>query len=208
MSTLDSLQVDSAERGDGETGAGATESRGSESRDIDRDELFHLLRNQRRRFALHHLKRRDEPVDVGDLATQVAAWENDVPVEEVSSRQRRRVYNAFQQTHVPRLEESGVVRTDRREVELTDRADELDIYLEVVPGREIPWSEYYLALGVVSLAGLAAVGLNVGPFASVSGVAVGVFVTVAFLVSASVHYYFRHESLVGGRERPPELRGE
>ena len=175
---------------------------------IDRDELFHILRNQRRRFALHHLKHEAESVDVGDLATQVAAWENEVSVEEVTSKQRRRVYNALQQTHVPELEDTGVVEVERREVELTDRADELDIYLEVVPGADIPWSEYYLALGGVSLAVLVAVGLGVGPFAALSGVGVGIFAVVAFLVSALANHYYQHESLLGGHERPPELRGE
>jgi len=179
---------------------------GGESGDIGRDELFHILRNQRRRFALHHLKRRDGPVDVGTLATQVAAWENEIAVEEVTSDQRRRVYNALQQTHVPGLEESGIVHVDRREVALTSRAEDLDIYLEVVPGRDIPWSEYYLALGSASLAALVAVGLNIGPFAGVPGIAVGMFVTVAFLVSACANYYHQHESLIGASERPPELR--
>jgi DNA-binding transcriptional ArsR family regulator len=173
---------------------------------IDRNELFHVLRNQRRRFALHHLKHCNGPVDVGDLATQIAAWENEITVEEVTSTQRRRVYNALQQTHVPGLEEAGIVDVDRREVELTGRAEKLDLYMEVVPGQDIPWSEYYLGLGAVSLAALVAVGLNVGPFAGVADITAGVFVTVAFLVSACANYYHQHESLVGTSERPPELR--
>lgn len=176
--------------------------------EIERDDMFHLLRNQRRRFALHHLKHTEGSVDVGDLATQVAAWENEVSVEEVTSKQRRRVYNALQQTHVPELEDTGVVDVERREVALTDKADELDIYLEVVPGQDIPWSEYYLALGAVSLAALTVVWLNVGPFALVSDAAAGMFVAVSLLASAAANYYLRHESLVGSHERPPELRHE
>ena len=93
-------------------------------------------------------------------------------------------------------------------MELTDRADEFDIYLEVVPGADIPWSEYYLALGGVSLAALVLVALEVGPFAALPGAAVGIFAVVAFLVSACANYYYQHESLLGGHERPPELRGE
>jgi DNA-binding transcriptional ArsR family regulator len=183
-------------------------SKPPESEEIDRDELFHILRNQRRRFALHHLKRQDEPVDVGELATQVAAWENEVSTDEVTSKQRRRVYNALQQTHVPELEETAVVEVDRREVELTDRAEELDIYLEVVPGEDIPWSEYYLALGGVSLALLAAVGLGLGPLGAIPGAAAGIFVTVAFIVSAGANYYYQHQNLLGEHKDPPELRGE
>ena len=188
--------------------AGESEGEATEGEPgISRDELFHLLRNQRRRFALHHLKRR-ESVDVGDLATQVAAWENEVPVDQVSSKQRRRVYNALQQPHVPELEKTGVVNIERREVTLTERSEELDIYLEVVDGPDIPWSEYYLALAGVSLAVLIAVALRIEPLAAVPGAAAGIFVTVAFLVSAAANYYYQHESLLGGHERPPELRGE
>jgi hypothetical protein len=182
--------------------------RGDRSEGPTRDQLFHVLRNQRRRFAIQHLKRRSEPVDVGDLATQIAAWENEVPVEAVTSKQRRRVYNALQQTHVPELADSGIVDVDRREVELTERAADLDIYLEVVPGEDIPWSEYYLALGAVGLSVVAVTWLNVGPFQLLPDIAAGAFLAVAFVISAAANYYDQHESLIGGTDKPPELRGE
>jgi hypothetical protein len=192
----------------GETGT----SQGSEGT-VDgggpsRNDLFHLLRNQRRRFAIHHLKRAAGPVDVGDLATQVAAWENDVPVAEVTSTQRRRVYNALQQTHIPELEDTGMVAVDRREVRLTERADELDIYLEVVDKQDIPWSEYYLGLGAVGAALLVVVGLDVGPFAGLADIGAGAFLATAVLASAVAHYAFQHRSLVGESAEPPEVRGE
>lgn len=173
-----------------------------------RDELFHVLRNQRRRFAIHHLKRVDGPVDVGELATQVAAWENDVEVVAVTSQQRRRVYNALQQTHLDELRETGLVEVDRREVRLTEDGATLDCYLDVVADADVPWSEYYLA---VSLVGLVAVGVtwfDVGPFAGVPDVAAGVFLAVVLACSACVNYYDQHRSRVGSGERPPELRGD
>ncbi|WP_139328873.1 DUF7344 domain-containing protein [Haladaptatus litoreus] len=40
---------------------------------LSRDELFHVLRNQRRRYALHYLKRHDEVVTIGEIADQVTA---------------------------------------------------------------------------------------------------------------------------------------
>jgi hypothetical protein len=145
---------------------------------------------------------------VGDLATQIAAWENEVSVNEVTSKQRRRVYNALKQTHIPELEETGVVKVERREVKLTEHAGKLDMYLEVVSGSEVPWSEYYLALGVGSLALLIPVSLNIGPFAFIPGATAGIFVTVAFLISAATNYHFQHEDLLGSHEKPPELRGK
>jgi DNA-binding transcriptional ArsR family regulator len=173
-----------------------------------RDELFHVLRNRRRRFAIHHLKQAPEPVDVGDLATQVAAWENGVSTREVTSRQRRRVYNALQQTHLSELSRMGLVEVERREVTLTDRAEDLDIYLEIVPRQDIPWSEYYLALGSIGLAMTVVTWLNVGPFALLSDIAAGVFLSVTLFVSAVANYYTQYESRLGDAEKPPELRGE
>jgi hypothetical protein len=173
-----------------------------------RDDLFHVLRNHRRRFAIHHLKRETEPIDVGDLATQVAAWENEVPAEEVTSKQRRRVYNSLQQTHIPELDETGIVEVDRREVRLTERAEHLDIYLEVVPGDDIPWSTYYLALGAVGLSVLGVVGLNVGPFGAVPDIAAGAFLVITLVVSACANYYYQNQNLVGGSQTPPEVGGE
>jgi hypothetical protein len=173
-----------------------------------RDELFHVLRNQRRRFAIHYLKWADEPVDVGTLATQVAAWENEVTPEEVNSTQRRRVYNALQQTHVPELDDKGLVEVERRDVELTERAQQLDIYLEVVPGQDIPWSQYYLGLGSVGTAVLVLTALDFGPFAALSDISAGMFLAATLLVSAVTNYYYQHESLVGETKKPPELQGE
>jgi hypothetical protein len=172
-----------------------------------RDDLFHVLRNHRRRYAIHYLKHESNPADVGTLATQVAAWENDVEVEEVTSQQRRRVYNALQQTHVPELEATGLVEVDRRDVELTERATHLDFYLEVVPRKDIPWSEYYLALGGVGLAAITVLWLDVGPFGSIPDINAGIFLSATLLASALVNYHFQRNSLLGQREKPPELRG-
>jgi len=174
----------------------------------DRDEMFHVLRNQRRRYAIHYLKYSSEPVDVGDLATQIAAWENEIPVEMVTSKQRRRVYNSLKQTHIPNLVENDFVEEERGAVVLTEQAEKLDIYLELVHEKDIPWSEYYLGIGTVGLATLVVAGLDLGPFAALSEGAVGVFLAVTVLVSALVHYYHQHQSLVGDEEKPPELRGE
>ena len=173
-----------------------------------RDELFHVLRNRRRRYAIHHLKHADEPVDIGDLATQIAAWENDVSTNAVTSKQRRRVYNALQQTHVPELDDTGLVETERREVELTERAADLDVYLELVDGRDVPWSEYYLGVGTLGAAVTTVTALNVGPFAAIPDVGAAAFLSVAVLVSACANYYLQSANRLGERERPPELRGE
>ena len=79
---------------------------------LSKGEIFDVLRNQRRRFVLQYLKRKGEPVELGDLATQVASWEYRTPCEEVSSEQRKRVYTTLQQTHLPRMSEAQIIDYD------------------------------------------------------------------------------------------------
>lgn len=71
---------------------------------------------------------------------RAAAWEEDVPSEELSSQQRKRVYVSLYQTHVPSLEAIGVVEYDADEgiVELADRAEAVDEHLGGRRGRERP----------------------------------------------------------------------
>lgn len=172
------------------------------------DDLFHVLQNHRRRFAIHYLKHADEAIDVGELATQIAAWENGVAADAVTSKQRRRVYNSLQQTHLSKLADSGLIEVDRRNVDLTERGEQVDVYMEVVHGTDVPWSEYYLALGTIGLAAVVSTWLNVGPFAFLPDIAVGVFLSVALIVSAVANYHFQHATLLGNSTKPPELRGE
>nr|WP_136591542.1 hypothetical protein [Salinigranum halophilum] len=65
------------------------------------------------------------------LSRQVAAWENGKSLEEVSAEERRRVYNALQQFHLPKLRDVGVVfyDSDRGTVRSTMITKELKTYL-------------------------------------------------------------------------------
>lgn len=172
---------------------------------LSRDEIHDLLSNPRRRYALHILKRDDETADLSTLAEEVAAWENEKPVSEVTSNERHLVYTSIQQNHLPRLERAGVITEERGRVELTSEAEELDVYMDVVPGDSIPWAEYYLGLSAFSLALLAAVRVGVFP-ASVPGLAWGVVIAVLFTCSAAYHTYQNREMQLGRGEEPPDRR--
>lgn len=155
---------------------------------LSKSEIFDLLRNQRRRLVLRYIERHDGdvPAEIGEIATQVAAWENDVAVDAVTSAQRKRVYTTLQQSHLPKLDEAGIVEFDaaRGTVRGTDVADDLTIYLEVVPGHEFAWHEFYLGLGAVGCALMAAVWAGIYPFSAVPGVVWGTVVSATVLLSA------------------------
>jgi hypothetical protein len=188
-----------------------TQSTGTEdgtAATISDNDCFDLLSKHRRRYALHYLKGDREEASLGELSEQIAAWENGIPLEEVSADERKRVYTSLQQIHLPRMAKMGAVEFDERagEIELGPAAEELDIYLEVVRGRDIPWSQLYLGLGVVNLALLAAVAVDTVPLTLIPDIGWAAFSATMFLVTALCHYVLnRREMLLGNNETPPEV---
>lgn len=176
---------------------------------VSEDDLFEMLSNRRRRYVVHALKRTNgSPTELGALAEQIAAWEYDLDVNEIDSTVRKRVYTALQQSHLPKMDEAGVVDFDKRRgvVEPTTALDDCDIYVDIVRGRGIPWNEYYLALSAVGAALIAVAGLEFWPFALLPDLAWGIFVVVAFAVSAMAHTYYNRHLQLGATEKPPELQ--
>lgn len=110
---------------------------GDASGAIPSDQVFDVLRNHRRRDALRYLETVPETT-VSDLAEHVAAVENDVAPEEVTSEQRKRVYVALYQNHLPKLADVGAVNYDRNRgtVERTRAADSLSPYLAAEDARD------------------------------------------------------------------------
>ena len=91
----------------------AIESDGSERNDLSLDEICHLLQNGRRRNVLRFLARHEGTAELGEIAEHIAAAENDTTVERLSSDERKRVYIALYQIHVPKLADANVVDYDR-----------------------------------------------------------------------------------------------
>ena len=166
--------------------SGSTESEGP-----TRDEIFDVLCNERRRYVLEYL--RESPKDrlhLGDMVETIAAWENDKRVVEVEYADRKRVYTALRQTHLPKLDETGVIEYDSRRGELrpTDGMTDVELYLDYVPENEISWAQYYLGLSLLAVLlflGAAFVGTVFGDVS----LSTAALVVAAFLVSSSVHTY-------------------
>lgn len=175
---------------------------------ITEDELFDVLSNRRRRYAVHLLEREEQPLQLGPLAEQIAAWEHGIDPEAVTCAQRKRVYTALQQIHLPRMDEAGIVTYDDRAgiIEATEAMDAMDVYVDLVEGRDIPWSGYYLGLSTIGLCVLAAAWAGVWPLAALPDVAVGIFVLVSMAVFAVGHHYYMRRQRLGRTEKPPELR--
>lgn len=105
------------------------------------------------------------------------------------------------------MDEQGIVEYDDRsgEIELAPAAEDLDVYLEVVEGRDIPWSQYYLALAAFDAALIAAVFADVAPFTAIPDIGWGVFVVTTLVVSAVTHTYISKGMRLGESHAPPEV---
>ncbi|WP_423746433.1 hypothetical protein V5735_18495 (plasmid) [Haladaptatus sp. SPP-AMP-3] len=126
--------------------------------DLSTDGAFHLLQSQRRRAAIRYLGDADGPVEMCDLAEQVAAWENDTTAHAPTSDERQRAHIPSYQSHLPKLDEKGVIDYDKNRgiVEQTPLVSQLECYLDVGRDPDIEsederrqWNTYYLSVSVL-----------------------------------------------------------
>jgi len=98
------------------------------------DQVFDLLGDGQRRRAIAALRARDGEADLDELAEATAAREEDVEREQVDEDQRERTAAMLHHAHLPRLEDANVAEYDPMagEVELTEVAEDLDPYFEVI----------------------------------------------------------------------------
>ncbi len=175
---------------------------------LSEDDVFDILSNGRRRRTLHYLMQRgrDNPPTLRDLSRQVAAWENDTSPAEVTADERRRVYIALHQTHLPRMDDAGVVEYESTddEVVLSAEGEDLHVYLDVVRGDEIPWSEFYLGLGAFASTVVAAVWAGAYPFRLVPDVGWAAAIAILFTVVGAIHTYYAHQRQLGVDGAPPD----
>lgn len=89
---------------------------------LPEDVIFDVLKSHRRRQILYYLEENGGEATTIELVEFIAAIENDVPVEELTSEQRKRVFKPFHQFHLPKMEETGLINHDRttNEVELEE----------------------------------------------------------------------------------------
>jgi len=176
---------------------------------LSRDDAFEMLSNRRRRFLLHYLHDVEAAAPLSDLAEQIAAWENDTSVREISASERKTVYTSLQQFHLPKMDETGVIEFDRRAgiVTLTDAAEELDIYLEVVDRYDVPWSFYYMGLSGIGIILATLSWAGMGSLATVPFAGWTVFLLAALTVSSVSHHLLARRMRIGSGDAPPEVDG-
>lgn len=139
---------------------------------------------------INYLLKEDRPVSIQELSRELATWEFDVDQDELTDQQEKRIYVALYQTHIPKLEDVGVIEydSDASLVELTDEATQLQPYVEEVPEEERPWPWYYLTVAVIGIVLYAAVQFSIPPLDALSTFQVGLATVTAFAALAIYHY--------------------
>jgi hypothetical protein len=131
------------------------------------DTVFGILQNERRRRVLRYVQANEQTTQ-GELAEHIAAIENDVSRQSLTSTQRKRVYVSLYQSHLPKLDDAGAVAydADRGTVERTPGTDEFLRYLdnvdEPVQNRTSSQARHTLA-GAAILSGALAVNFLFSP---------------------------------------------
>lgn len=146
------------------------------SEELTHDEIFEILSNTRRRFTINYLQDTNEPVDIRELSAAIAAEENDKSIDALSSQERKRVYVALYQCHLPKMDTMNIVAFDKSRgiIEPEANIQVLTDYLaalkpslaadggttdeRMTPDRATPWvttgANTALVLGVTTIAGM------------------------------------------------------
>lgn len=162
----------------------------SEMTSLSKDDIFHVLQNGRRRRVLQYLADTDGSIDMREVAEQVAAWEHDTTIQQLTSDQRQRVYIALYQSHLPKLADFGLItyNQSRGIVEQTPLADQATRYLEdpeddkEQSGVAVEWIRYYAGATVTSILLISAVWLDIVSFIGLSSFGLAVIITLLYTV--------------------------
>lgn len=156
---------------------------------LSQDVVFDLLSSSRRRFVLYYLQTETESVKLTDLSDEVAAWEYETPIEELTEQERKRAYVSLYQTHVPKLVEAGLVdHADNGMLRLTDRMNDIDGYLQNENDPAIRWELVYVFLSIVG-AVIFFIGVSDSSvFSAISIEIAGWIVLLSFAGTAIVHF--------------------
>lgn len=163
---------------------------------LSKDAIFEVLSSGRRRLLLYHLYRRGGEAGLRSLAEDAAAVEFGEPLEE---DQIKRIYIAFYQTHVPKLQDVGFVsyEPDEQHVTLEDDVIQIARVLPEDSSGGHPWPIYY---GVVAVAGMIVATITYLEFGGVSDVlttaGVAAILSIALVILSLLYYvsYYRRRT--------------
>lgn len=178
------------------TGVSATVGSKMGTETLDEGTIHDVLRNDRRRHTIESLRDSDGVSKVNVLAETIAASESGTDPPPTNKRQS--VYVSLHQTHLPKLDDLGIISYDSedRTVELLDRVEQVEMYMEVVPRYSLSWGEFYVAWGVLGLLSLLGVVIGVPVLSELTPVIVSAGFSFGLTIAAAYHVYSQQDRVV------------
>lgn len=182
----------------------STDQNGKDSEPLSQDLVFDLLSSPRRRFVLYYLRTESDSIALTALADEVAAWEYETPVEELTDQERKRAYVSLYQTHIPKLADAGIVEYDAEsgDVALASEADVINAYLPSTDQPAIQWEFVYPALTVVCVVLFVVALAEIGPLVSFSVTIATALILLIFGITSLIHFVLVRQ---GQRQLPIDV---
>lgn len=101
--------------------------------------FLQALADKRRRFVLYYLRDR-ESAEFEELTEQLAAWASEGPLDEPDEQTRKNIQLELYHKHLPKLEETGIIRyeRDRKTVSFREQPDPIERFLAYCASIESP----------------------------------------------------------------------
>lgn len=159
-------------------------------------EIHDILSNERRQLILQFLQAASGSMTAQELAERIAEAETGTAPPPRNIRQS--AYVSLHQTHLPKLDELGVIEYDHIEktVRLSDRAAEVRFYMESVPKYGLSWSEYYIVVSALGLLLIVASEIGVPVIADIGALTLSAVVLVLIAASGVYQMVSQRSSLI------------
>lgn len=170
----------------------ATVTVGAELEPVD---IHDVLSNERRQHTIEFLRDAGGQMPARDLAVKIAEAEtgDSPPPDNI----RQSVYVSLHQTHLPKLDDLGIVEYDSesKTVELLDPVEQVGVYMETVPKYGLAWGEYYLGVSLLGLLLIIGGEIGVPVLASVGSLALATG-TFGLMIASALYQTVRQRSSI------------
>lgn len=104
------------------------------------DNVFDILSEKRRRYALYYLSQQNDPVRVDDVAAQIAKWEANGSRQSIPDEKFDQIELELYHNDLPKASQLEYIQFDDEEglVELTEAPHEIDAVIHVAKVIERP----------------------------------------------------------------------
>lgn len=107
---------------------------------LEMDQVFGILKNKRRRYVLKYLSMVDGETTLSDLAEQIAAWECEKDIAQITSQERKRVYVGLYQCHLPKMADVSAIDYNKQRGDI-EAGEHFNIFSHYLPPGEQPTEE-------------------------------------------------------------------